>query len=673
MLAVVLLVAGFTSAPRATASDEPPLIEAEWAARITSRTTLSTQVVHLVTLPDGAALALVPIHDWIGVNSQGVRVGATSGSAQQALTVVRIGEDGRPDWVSVPATGLVSNTPEQTALVRTASGRIYLVATGTVTVHTGPPTDAAGLFVAEIDPTTGDVLRGGLLGEGAYSDVSVDILGDDLVISGEFVGSTTLGLTEPRSTLTTSGTGLGSLSQCAFIARFAGDDLHPLWAEKIGAVGTTGGRAEAVDVVAASDGTIHAALAQVGTVLLPDGTTSTTPRPDYRLLWLTLDATGSLTGSTVFGAGIAARSIVEGPSAGSAVVVGDATGTVTWGTGASAITRSPVGNTSRTWIGQFDATRQPSWVHQVDNGTSARLADPHRDGASTIAIANTATDATIGTAALSGDRSQVVAFDNAGVVTSHDALPRSTFGTAFRRGADGALAIAGRTRTLTRFGMRVGAPVVHGFDGTAFVVGGQPPPTGAATLTGTVTRSGAPLAEAVITVIEPAPGLTPLASTRSSLDGTWSIPDLPSGNYRVRVTARPLDRMGIWFPDSPTAGGAFPISVAAGETAIANVTLPEPGTARLAVRITVDGKVATGAVAQLFTSDGFVGAAAINPTASSAAEEAVLANLQPGTYLLRAIDPVSGRSAWYPDATRPSTSTSIVLLDGVTSTVSFDL
>ena len=218
-LAALALVASTLTGPAGAAVVEVGPVAPGWGVRIASRTNVSTTVLDQVVLPDGGVLALVSCNGGIGIVGGGRWVGVDEAPDQDGLAVVRIEPDGTLSWATLAISGLIGNARGYSALVRTADGRVRALTNTQGTVHGPTPTDVAGLAVAEIDPTTGEVLGGGAVAVRSTGPVFAAAAGDDVVVSTSFVGSVDVGLAPPRTTVTTEATGLARLSSNQLVTR----------------------------------------------------------------------------------------------------------------------------------------------------------------------------------------------------------------------------------------------------------------------------------------------------------------------------------------------------------------------------------------------------------------------------------------------------------------------
>ena len=89
--------------------------------------------------------------------------------------------------------------------------------------------------------------------------------------------------------------------------------------------------------------------------------------------------------------------------------------------------------------------------------------------------------------------------------------------------------------------------------------------TGTSTLSGTVVElsTGTPLADVSVEAFGADPS-TPLLTTATAKDGTFSLARLPAGDYTVRV--RGAGFADAWYPSAASQQGATPVRVTAGQT-----------------------------------------------------------------------------------------------------------
>lgn len=677
-LAALALVASTLTGPAGAAVVEVGPVAPGWGVRIASRTNVSTTVLDQVVLPDGGVLALVSCNGGIGIVGGGRWVGVDEAPDQDGLAVVRIEPDGTLSWATLAISGLIGNARGYSALVRTADGRVRALTNTQGTVHGPTPTDVAGLAVAEIDPTTGEVLGGGAVAVRSTGPVFAAAAGDDVVVSTSFVGSVDVGLAPPRTTVTTEATGLARLSSNQLVTRLD-PSLSPRWATHVGSTGSRG-RAEPGPVATDAGGAVHVTGVHEGTVAVAGGPVLTTPVRSQRSHWATLDVDGAPVAAVGMDEDITITRVAVVAASDDVVLGGVATGTVTWGSGATAISRTVPPGRGAGWIGRFGADHEPTWLHDLqssDTPSPSPLApDGDGDGDGWLTTVDSRSAVVVDGSSDLPAGSHVLRFASDGTWAAEGTLPTGAWAGGVGRAADGSLVIAGTVRgdgaAAVRFGDRPGAPVVAGVPRAAFVVGGHLPAVGTATLAGTVTRSGAPVPGAVVTVVSGPPGLRPVASAATAADGRWSIDGLPGGGYRVRVVASASSRAGRWFPASPDAGGAGVVTAAPGATTTADVALP-PEQVELRTIVTIDGSPARGAVVQVFTASGYVGAApARQRPGTDTATVAVVSGMPAGDYVVRVVDPVSGRSLWHAGTTVRAAATVLPLADGST-TIAVDL
>ncbi len=127
-----------------------------------------------------------------------------------------------------------------------------------------------------------------------------------------------------------------------------------------------------------------------------------------------------------------------------------------------------------------------------------------------------------------------------------------------------------------------------------------------ATVSGTVTANGAPVAGECVTVAAQGPGgLNWVAGTNSAADGTWSIGALPAATYDVIFQ----DCNGVgpyvdqWWPDAADQSGASPVTLAAGETRTGLDAHLEPAGAITGRVTTTGGAGVEGVCVQATTTD----------------------------------------------------------------------
>lgn len=651
----------------------PPPLEVGWGARLAARTLTppGAVLVEALPLPDGATLALVHYAGAVSLSDGTGRADVDDLPSGGGFALGRLHASGRPAWlVPVLTTGSSPDPASMVDLVRTDDGRVRVVASGDLAVPGVVPVDGWGVAVVEIDPAAGTLLGASFVADTTGGGVAATAAGDDLVVTAAFTGTVHLGAAEPRSTMVTSGSGVPTPAS-TWVARFD-PDLQPRWAIQIGTSAATTGYVQPRDVALAADGDVHLAARHDRTVVLPDGSTVTAPLQQTRSLWLRLGGDGTFEASLPVPAQAVVHHLVVGGAPGSVVLAGEVDGTVTFGSGPDAVTLL---GQYRRWVGSFAGDGTPRWVRQVAGaGAYATTATPPvaAPGGATLLALRSPVQAAVfaGSVLLPAGQAVMARVVDDGTATALGTLPTAAVPTGVAA-APAAPVVFGSLGGLARFGERPGAPVVEAAPG-GFVVGGAVPAAGTGVIAGTVTDGAGPVGGAVVTVV--APPMRPVATVRTTTDGTWSVGALAAGTYKVRVTTGVGARGGRWYPDAPDAGSAVGLVVGAGTTSVADVALPAPGTARLQVQVSVASPTVSGTpvVVQLFVASGFVGSAPVRWYGSEPHERADLARLPAGTYYVRVIDPASGRSAW--NGTGVGTgSTPAVLTDGTTTSLVFAL
>lgn len=657
-----LLAAWLVPASPAVAADGPVPLEVGWATRISSRPLDAVSALHEVALPDGARLVLLPIRGPIGIDQFGVRLEAGPAPDQDALVVLRLAADGRPEWVTTAISGYLSNTAEQAAMVRTADGRVRVLTTGQGTVHTTPPIAfPGGTAVAEVDPATGVILRGGRLVAGAPGTLSAAAIGDDLLVTGQFLGQAWLGLGSPVTVLSTAAAGNARFGGNQYVARFD-PDLHVRWADQVGPSGSTIGQAGPIDVAAGSDGTTHLLGWAERTVALSDGSTVTVPWQEIREYWLRFGPDGTPLGSTVFGPGVDLRHVAPGGSPGAVVVQGRASLPVTIATGPGAGALPGAGGASGSWLGGFTAAGTPRWALQIVGSEPTSLLPLVADGDGTLTAAAVPAGGSFGGVAVPASTSVVVRVSDDGVPTVLGTV-RAGYPTAVGRNADGSVTVSGNATSTVRFGDRTGAPVLDGGTYT-YLAGGPVPAPGTGMLRGVVT----PMGDASVTVMTGPPTFRTVRTVATAPDGSWSVSGLPAGGYRVRAVA-PGRSAGTWFPAAADLAEAAVVDVPDGGTATADIDVSTVSVGTLRISAAAGGGYGSNVTAQLFTpSGGFVAAGAVRKHEGSGQYYADLVVPAGIPFQMRIVDPVTGATSWYgsPDGTRAAATPVVSIAGSVT-------
>jgi hypothetical protein len=155
-------------------------------------------------------------------------------------------------------------------------------------------------------------------------------------------------------------------------------------------------------------------------------------------------------------------------------------------------------------------------------------------------------------------------------------------------------------------------------------------------IAGVVQGPGGQVADGVaVSVFDPYPGWHLLVSTTTAADGSYSVPDLPPGIYRVRFFD-PKGRFATrWWSTHPTYPIASDVTVSSGAATTVDAAMPArpAGAITGTVRDVSSGGVMPNAVVQVFTGDGYVGSAV-----TDARGHYRLGGLGAGTYWLRAVD-----------------------------------
>ncbi len=185
-----------------------------------------------------------------------------------------------------------------------------------------------------------------------------------------------------------------------------------------------------------------------------------------------------------------------------------------------------------------------------------------------------------------------------------------------------------------------------------------------ASLSGTVSNGGAPLAGASVRVFGLGETWLPRATTTTADDGTWTVPGLPAGTYEVQV--QPLTGAAMWAPGVASRDAGTPVVVAAGE-AVTGISVDRAATRAVVGRVTDLGGTGVPDVrVVLYQPAAWLGTR--EATTRADGSFAIL-DVPDGTYQVRFLPPAGSglASTWLGNGVRTA-STTITLTGGVSVT-----